>query len=320
MPEVLDGNALLRWSARAAAELRQQAGEINLINVFPVADADTGSNMALTMAAAAEAAARAAADGAGLAEVAAAMSHASLMSARGNSGLILSQLLAGFADTLTGRSTAGPGELARCLQHAADLGYAAVAEPVEGTILSVAGAAAAAARTAAPPGSASGGSDIGEVAFAAARGAASELARTPLRLDVLARAGVVDAGGRGLLAVLAALVHALTRRLPRLPAAPVVAMDAGTAVAIRETGSDSYGYEVSCLLRAAPGTLPALPALRRRLRAAGDSVVIAGHGRLWRVHVHVNDADQAIEAARLIGEPLQVNVSQLITVPGQSGR
>lgn len=308
MREVLDRDGLVRWGDRAAAELRQLAGEIDALNVFPVADGDTGANMSVTMSAAALAAAEAASAGAGLGATAAAMASGSLLSARGNSGLILSQLLAGFADGLDGRSAAGPGELARCLERAADLGYAAVAEPAEGTILSVARAAATAARATA----AGEGPDAADVAFAAARAAAAELARTPLRLDVLARAGVVDAGGRGLLAVLAALVHALTRRLPRLPAAPVVAVRAGTALAVREAGSDRYAYEVSYLLHAAPGALPALPELRRRLRAAGDCVVVAGHGRTWRVHVHVNEVGEAVEAARLIGEPRQVTVSQLI--------
>lgn len=315
MTGLLDAEALLRWCGKAAAELARLAGEIDALNVFPVADADTGTNMWLTMTPAAGAARQAATEGAGLATAAAAASQASLMHARGNSGLILSQLLAGFADALTGCPAAGPADLARCLDRAAEFAYAAVADPVEGTILSVARAAATAAREAVPPGTAARGP--GQVAFAAAQGAAAELARTPLRLGVLARAGVVDAGGRGLLAVLAALVHALTGQLPQLPAAPVVALNGDASLALRETGGESYRYEV-CYLLSAPQEV--LPALRQRLASLGDSVVIAGAGQLWRVHVHVNDIGAALEAGRQIGEPQRVTTSRLVAAAVRGDR
>jgi dihydroxyacetone kinase-like predicted kinase len=310
-----DADRLLRWCVLAAAELRRQASEIDALNVFPVADADTGTNMSLTMEPVARAVEQAVAGGADLSGAAAAMSRAALMDARGNSGLILSQVLAGFAETLAGRPTPGPALLARCLERGSELAYAAVAEPVDGTILSVARAAASAARAAASPDGQTGPPDISRVAFAAAQNAATELARTPLHLRVLAEAGVVDAGGRGLVAVLAALVCAITGHMPHLPAAAVVALDGEAPVAIREAGSDSYRHEVCYLLHAAEDDLPAL---RQRLASLGDSVVIAGAGELWRVHAHVNDVDAALEAARQAGTPHRVTSTWLLeTGPGR---
>lgn len=312
MVDFLDADGLRRWCARSARELRRLSGEIDALNVFPVADADTGTNMALTMASAATAAHRAFASGADLPTVAAALSQAALLEARGNSGMILSQMLGGFAEGLVGRPAAGPAELARCLELAADCGYAAVAQPVEGTMLSVARAAALAAQqTAQPDGHPT--QETSRVAFAAAQGAAHELARTPLRLAVLARAGVVDAGGRGLVAVLAALVWALTGRMPRLPVAPLVAMGGSAPVAVRESGSDCYQHEVCYLLTA---SRDALPRLRQRLTSLGDSVVIAGASRLWRVHVHVNDIEAAVEAGRRAGEVHRVTRSRLVEQAG----
>lgn len=305
----LDAHSVLRWCVLAAAELRRQADEINALNVFPVADADTGTNMSLTMDAVARAVEHAVAAGTDLSGAAATMSRAALMDARGNSGLILSQLLAGFAETLHGLAAAGPAELARCLERACELAYAAVAEPAEGTILSVAHAAAAAARAAASLDGQAMPADISRVAFAATQSAAGELARTPLRLRVLAEAGVVDAGGRGLVAVLGALVCAITGQMPQLPAAAILALDGQASIALREAGSESYRHEVSFLLRAARDELPAL---RERLMSLGDSVVIAGAGELWRVHAHVNDVGAALGAAREVSTPEAVTTVRLL--------
>jgi uncharacterized protein len=305
---LLDADMLRRWCVLAAADLRREAGEIDALNIFPVADADTGTNMSLTMAPVARAVEQAVAGGADLPRAAMTMSVTALMDAHGNSGFILSQLLAGFAEVLAERAVAGPADLARCLERAMELAYAAVARPVEGTILSVARAAATAGRDAASSSGEPTEPDIGRVAFAATQSAASELARTPLQLRVLAQAGVVDAGGRGLVTILAALVCAITGQPPRLPAAAVVESDGHDLVAIREAGSDSYLHEVCYLLRA-PGER--LRALRERLTSLGDSVVIAGTGDLWRVHMHVNDIAAALEAGREAGDIQQVTSARL---------
>src|SRR5579875_1598434 len=123
MADPLDAGGLRRWCALSAGQLRRRADEIDAVNIFPVADADTGTNMSLTMDAVARAVEAAVGGGASLPEAAAA-----LMDARGNSGLILSQVLAGFARALAGRPAAGPESLADCLEQGSDLAYAAVAE------------------------------------------------------------------------------------------------------------------------------------------------------------------------------------------------
>ncbi|MFB9463019.1 DAK2 domain-containing protein, partial [Streptomyces cinereospinus] len=231
-----DALAVRAWCGLALEALGRAREEIDAINVYPVADGDTGTNLYLTVESAAAAVEAAFAahevDAAGsgcpsLAEAARAMAHGALIGARGNSGTILAQLLRGMAQVLAadaGNARAdGPG-LRLALRRAADAARQAVAHPVEGTVLSVASAAADAA------GGAEG--DCGTVARAAYEGARAALAATPGQLAVLERAGVVDAGGRGLVAVLAALVETFTHETP---GAVAVAADAGHA---RVRGAD----------------------------------------------------------------------------------
>ncbi|WP_345670437.1 DAK2 domain-containing protein [Streptomyces similanensis] len=212
--QTFDAPAVRTWCSLALRALGRAREEIDAINVYPVADGDTGTNLYLTAesaAAAVEAVFAAHETGAGgsggpsLAEAARAMAHGALIGARGNSGTILAQLLRGMAEVLAAEGdsphTDGRG-LRSALRRAADSARLAVAHPVEGTVLTVASAAADAADGAE--------GDCGTVARAAYRGARTALAATPGQLAVLGRAGVVDAGGRGLVAVLAALVETLT--------------------------------------------------------------------------------------------------------------
>ncbi|TCR18810.1 DAK2 domain-containing protein [Streptomyces sp. BK205] len=220
-----DALAVRTWCGLALRALGRAREEIDAINVYPVADGDTGTNLYLTAESAAAAVeavfeAHIAHDlgKPALADAARAMAHGALIGARGNSGTILAQLLRGMAQVLAADSetphTDGEG-LRLALRQAADSARQAVAHPVEGTVLTVASAAAdAAERT-------DGDGDCGTVARAAYDGARAALAETPARLAVLGRAGVVDAGGRGLVAVLAALVETFTGETPR--AVPVAA-------------------------------------------------------------------------------------------------
>jgi hypothetical protein len=183
------------------------------------------------------------------------------------------------------------------LRTAAAAAYDAVAEPVEGTVLTVARAAADAAWEL-------GSDDLADVCTVAARSAAQALARTPEQLPALARAGVVDAGGRGLVVLLDALAGVATGSTPTLPLAPAPA----PLVADRETGSDAYSYEVQYLL-AAPDA--ALGPLRVELGALGDSLVVVGDGDgMWNVHVHVDDVGAAIEAGIRAGRPSRIGVTR----------
>ncbi|MEU3724463.1 DAK2 domain-containing protein [Streptomyces sp. NPDC031705] len=310
-PHTLDADAVRTWSSLALAALGRAREDIDAINVYPVADADTGTNLYLT----AEAAARAldeslagvtegTAPPATLAAAVRAYAHGALIGARGNSGTILAQLLRGVADVL-GADPAGRASgplLARALTRAAEEAYRAVAHPVEGTMLTV---AAAAARAAAAAGTAA---TAAEVARAAYDGARAALAETPGQLPALGKAGVVDAGGCGLVAVLGALWQALSGREPaaepvRGPAVPLpVPLDPEPC----EHGQDGPAYEVVYLLEASD---EAVDALRTALDALGDSLVVVGGDGLWNVHVHVDDPGAAVEAGVVAGRPHRIRIT-----------
>lgn len=294
----LDADAVRRWCAAGLDALTRHREEIDALNVYPVPDGDTGINLQLTMEAAVEAVGAAASD---MSATMRAMARGSLLGARGSSGVILSQMFHGLADVLAGLPTASGGDLQHALERAAESAYAAVAEPVEGTVLTVARAAAKAGREADPE-------DLHAVVLAAARGATEELARTPLHLAALAAAGVVDAGGRGLVVLLEALATVVTGHAGQQgPPPPVVARDRSGLVAARESGSDEFGYEVQFLLDA-PDT--AVPALRERLKLLGDTLVVVGGDGLHNVHVHVNDVGAALEAGVEAGRPHRITVTR----------
>ncbi|MFD8408685.1 DAK2 domain-containing protein [Streptomyces anulatus] len=215
LPDDLDAVAVRTWCSLALEALGRERAEIDAINVYPIADGDTGTNLYLTVesaAAAVEAVFAAHETGAtapATADAVRAMAHGALIGARGNSGTILAQLLRGMAGVLADGGDAAHLRLA--LARAADAARRAVAHPVEGTVLTVAAAAAEAAEG----DSAAGGEpDLRTVVHAAYDGALAALARTPEQLAVLGRAGVVDAGGRGLVAVLGALVETVTGQAP----------------------------------------------------------------------------------------------------------
>lgn len=285
MVDTLDTAAVRRWSEGAVAALEAHRGELDRLNVFPIADSDTGTNLVLTMRAAADALAAGGADGAG--DCLAVLARGAVLGARGNSGVIMSQLLRSLADTADGKPTVDAATLRSGLLLGAEEARTAVTDPVEGTILSVAQAAAAAV----PVGTASA-REVAGIALAAAEEA---VRRTPDQLPELG--GLVDAGGRGLAVVLAALVRALggdadTEFIPQPP----------PPVGVGET----FAYEVQYLLEAGK---PAADALRAGLSALGDSVVVVGTGDgIWNVHAHVDDAGAAVEAGVLAGRPYRISV------------
>ncbi|MGH9136953.1 MAG: DAK2 domain-containing protein, partial [Acidimicrobiales bacterium] len=194
---------------------------INRLNVYPVPDGDTGTNMALTLSSVCEELESSAADG-GMPETCKAISHGSLMGARGNSGVILSQILRGMAEVLRELDEAGPGEVAEALHQASSLAYGAVMKPVEGTILTVVREAAEEARD-----RAHGGDDLVDVLVAAKTRADDALTRTPDLLPVLKQAGVVDAGGAGFCLLLDALLHVVDGRALPEPEMPEPGVTSG---------------------------------------------------------------------------------------------
>ncbi|WP_234106197.1 DAK2 domain-containing protein [Streptomyces venezuelae] len=282
----LDAEAVRSWCARALDALGREREEIDAINVYPVADGDTGTNLYLTAEAAHQAVeAVFAASAPDTAETVRAMAHGALLGARGNSGTILSQLLRGMAGVL---AQGGDGDhLARALAEAASAARKAVAHPVEGTILTVASAAAAACGA---------GGGLVDVARKAHEGARSALTATPGQLDVLERAGVVDAGGRGLVTVLGALLETVTGQAP---------------------AEDGPAYEVIYLLEAEDA---AVELLTSRLDALGESLVVVGGDGLWNVHVHVDDAGAAVEAGVEAGRPHRIRITHFAADADSSTR
>ncbi|MFE9138211.1 DAK2 domain-containing protein [Streptomyces sp. NPDC007355] len=302
----LDAEAVRSWSARTLDALGREREEIDAINVYPVADGDTGTNLYLTADAAhqaVEAVFAATAAAPDTAETVRAMAHGALLGARGNSGTILSQLLRGMAGVLA--DGCDGDHLARALAEAATAARRAVAHPVEGTILTVAGAAAEACAA---------GGGLVEVARNAHDGARTALAATSGQLDVLERAGVVDAGGRGLVTVLGALLETVTGQ------APTPADTAAVPYAPREECPAEGGpaYEVIYLLEAGEA---AVELLRARLDALGESLVVVGGDGLWNVHVHVDDAGAAVEAGVEAGRPHRIRITHFAAdAAGTTGR
>jgi DAK2 domain fusion protein YloV len=281
--------------------------EIDALNVYPVPDGDTGTNMFLTVSAARDALRGSIASGASPEDALAAFTKGALLGARGNSGVILSQILGALVHRL---ATADAAErnahvVASAIEQATDAAYDAVGTPVEGTMLSVARGAADAALAYAGTERARGR----DVFAAAARGAREALARTPDQLQVLKDAGVVDAGGRGLSVVLDAAETALTGRRPTPVTAPMgtrhipTPAAGGAGHALVEGGPS---YEVMYLLDA-PGDR--LPALKAALAGLGDSLVVVGADGLWNVHVHVDDVGAAVEAGIEAGRPHRIRVT-----------
>lgn len=312
MQPASDAEVLLRWCAVAVRGLTDARGEIDALNVYPVPDGDTGTNMLFTMQAAADAAAGESGGGElDVAEVARAMAGGALAGARGNSGIILAQLLRATADVLSGpdAALADARTLADVLGRAADEAFRAVADPVEGTILSVARAAAMAAADVVEANPHAGAP---RVVVAAARSARRALSHTTEQLDVLREAGVVDAGGRGLTVLLDAVVGILAERRPAQPAGARAPSNVSER---RSTTADPLAgpvYEVTFLLDAPDERLPRLKA---ELAELAESVVVAGGDGRWRVHVHTDDVEAAVLAGEQVGRPHGVNVSRLESAP-----
>ncbi|MFI8788430.1 DAK2 domain-containing protein [Streptomyces sp. NPDC055105] len=311
MPQVLDVHAVRAWCALALEALGRDREEIDAINVYPVADGDTGTNLYLTVESAVQAV-EAVFTGLepappALSDVVHAMAHGALIGARGNSGTILAQLLRGMAQVLAGdadgeadHSESAVGDtLRRALRRAAESAREAVAHPVEGTVLTVAAAAADAAD--------GRSGDCGDVARAAYDGARTALDATPGQLAVLGRAGVVDAGGRGLVAVLGALTEALSGD-PVAPPGGRGVHHARVAAGQSLDCADGEGpaFEVIYLLEADD---QAVARLRTRLDGLGDSLVVVGGDGLWNVHVHVDDAGAAVEAGVEAGRPYRIRIT-----------
>ena len=308
----LDATALHEWAHTAVGDLLRHTDEINRLNVFPVADSDTGANMLFTMRSALADADPAVASG-DVAQVAAALARGGMDGARGNSGVILSQILRGLADVAaeakadtdladTDLADIDTALVAAALRHAVVLVVSAMGgEVVAGTVVSVLQAAAEAAGQVAAE-----GADLGQALASVGEAAAIALERTPDQLPVLAEAGVVDAGGRGLLVLLDALTATVTGHAPHRRAYEPGPATAGHAVS--ETGAPQF--EVMYLV--GDCDTDSLDQLRGALERLGDSVALApSTADRFSVHVHTDDAGAAIEAGLAAGAVSKIRISAL---------
>lgn len=301
--ETLTATDLRLAVTRFRDALRAHQEELNRLNVYPVPDGDTGTNMMLTL----ESVANELRTAETMDEVCTAIAHGSLMGARGNSGVITSQILRGLVESFRGRTEVGAPETVAALRRAADAAYQAVMRPVEGTILTVCREAAEAAE-------AVEATSIEAVLLAAEAGAEASVARTPDLLPALRDAGVVDAGGKGFTLLLDALLEVVSGR----PIPEPMIVDAPTIVQQHLEAGDvsSLRYEVMFLLDASDATIDAFKAA---WMALGDSIVIVGGDGLWNCHVHTDDIGGAIEAGIEAGRPRNIRVTDLLEQVEEEG-
>jgi DAK2 domain fusion protein YloV len=300
-----DGAGLLEAFRAAVANLETHVDEINALNVYPVPDGDTGSNMLATVRAALEEAESAAGQPAD--RIAAAISFGALMGARGNSGVITSQIFRGMAEGLGGKKRFNGLDLAHALSEGAKTAYGAVAKPVEGTILTVIRESADAAVIAAER-----DNDIETVLAATVDAAEKSVARTPSLLAILREAGVVDSGGQGLYRLFqGALLH-LVGRAPVGAAVDRAHARAGVKPSILVAHADEgFGYETMFLLQPNGSGGLDVDAIRDHLESIGESVLVAGDARALKVHVHNERPDLVVGYGLSVGTLSRISIENL---------
>jgi len=311
---VFDGQDLKKALLAGAAWLEEHREAINALNVFPVPDGDTGSNMSATMQAAMRGVAESNETSAGV--IAAKVAHGALMGARGNSGVILSQTLRGLAQGLDKKQTFAAPDLATALQEASTLAYRAVLKPVEGTILTVVRESAEAAKI-----SAERGDDLVGLIQEVVTAARKSVARTPDLLPTLKQAGVVDSGGQGFCTILEGVWRYTRGESVQLDAALASATPAGAAARGaptfqggevkkgRVTIEEEFGYEVVFLLR---GEKLDVAGIRQSIiDMGGVSTVVAGDEKMLKVHTHTPWPGKILDYGVSLGSLLDINIENL---------
>ncbi len=284
----------------AGQTLEHNKGVIDALNVFPVPDGDTGTNLSLTMSSAVNEVSRETGDSVAAVSQAAAMG--SLMGARGNSGVIMSQLLRGIAKGLEKVERASGRQLAHALHQGVEVAYKAVMRPVEGTILTVARQAAQAAQEAADK-----GVDVVGVWDAALNAAQHTLTRTPEMLPVLKQAGVVDAGGKGLVYFFEAGLEVLTGKTQNKVES--VAARQVDFVVTEDMGDIEFPYDAQFLVK---GEDMSLGQMRSGLEGMGDSLLVVGSPQIARVHIHTDRPGEVLNICLKYGELSQIIIDNMV--------
>ena len=302
--KILDAKNLASLMYCFRDALQEHKESLNSLNVYPVPDGDTGSNMAATLNAVVSEI-ESLEENIEMEKIINAISHGSLMGARGNSGVIISQILRGFVAKIktAGLETIDAGLFSEALSESASAAYEAVGNPVEGTILTVVREAAEATEKAVP--SKCDLLSLGEIAREAAK---HSLDSTPELLPVLARAGVVDAGGSGFLLMLDSLLHVIDGRPMPEPEVVTVSVDSLVLDVHDDMSSSATRYEVMYFLEA-PDDL--IPDFKKAWSEIGDSIVVVGGENIWNCHVHTNNIGAAVEAGISVGKPYEIRVTDL---------
>src|SRR5487761_1015847 len=301
-PTGVDGPLFKQALLGSLSWLSANHEEANRLNVFPVPDGDTGTNMLLTLQSAVEDIRDS--NAAEVSKIAKLASHGSLMGARGNSGVFLSQIFRGFARAVEGKSSLTPRELAAAFEEAANAAYRAVNKPTEGTILTVAREAGRAATAAAT----SPDATVPSVIAAAASGARDAVLKTPSQLQILREAGVVDAGGFGLQIILEGMLKTVEESA-FAAATQTSAKPLPSQVAL-ELPEGGWGYCTEFLIE---GSGLDLEVIRNQIEALGNSVLVVGEPELVKVHVHTDDPTRVITLAGGYGKLLKLNVGDMST-------
>ena len=305
MEERISGELLKDMIFSAAALLEQNKKGLNALNVFPVPDGDTGTNMSLTMMSAVKEVKSA--ETTKISTIGDALSLGALKGARGNSGVILSQIFRGLSKGLADLETAGPADFARAMQEGVDAAYKAVMKPKEGTILTVAKEMAKAAMRCA-----SRGDNIYMVLDAVLDQGAQTLRKTPDMLPVLKEAGVVDAGGKGLLIIYRGFKMALDGEAitDNLVFEPEVSVDFSTMAG----GEDiEFAYCTEFFIRNLHESVTQddIDRYREKLMKIGDSVLVVGDLQLVKTHVHTNVPGKALQFALRFGELSRIKIDNM---------
>jgi uncharacterized protein len=302
-PEVVDGQLFKRALLGSLSRLGAHQEEVNRLNVFPVPDGDTGTNMLLTLQSAVEDIRDSEAKE--ISKIAALAAHGSLMGARGNSGVILSQIFRGFAKHVQGKSELTPAELADALEEAANAAYRAVIKPTEGTILTVAREAGKAAKAAA----AAPNAGVNAVIRAASKAAKVATDNTPTQLAILREAGVVDAGGYGLQVILDGFLSSVEESEGKTPVArPAAAGKPAPAQRSLELPEEGWGYCTEFLIE---GKDMNVDEIRDAIAAMGNSALVVGDEDLIRVHVHTNEPTSVLAYASGVGTLARTKVDDM---------
>ncbi|MDR2976665.1 MAG: DAK2 domain-containing protein [Streptococcaceae bacterium] len=315
MVEKISGAIFAEMILAASNRMTSQAEYVNSLNVFPVPDGDTGTNMSMTIANGAKEVSEKPADGVG--QISQILSKGLLMGARGNSGVILSQIFRGFGQYAKEYDELDGIHLANAIQNGVDVAYKAVMKPVEGTILTVARGAAEFARR-----KSNETDDAAEVMEAALKGAEAALAKTPDLLPVLKEVGVVDSGGQGLVFIYEGFLQVLNGKYVPSDTTQPAAMDAMirsehemSGVANASTSDIKYGYCTEIMVELGKGPTAKQPynheKFQNYLTGLGNSLLVVDDDEVVKVHVHTEDPGLVLQEGLKYGRLVKVKVDNM---------